>query len=185
VISYCNWFDDADTPVFKNPLDRLGRSLCIATRALKKWSVSGACGISIPFFSTLIQEMALSYNHVCLSAGGLKFAAHLGALQFIHNIKMDPKSYAASSAGAAVAALVVAGHSPHDIHAISKRMPLSMFKNKTLIGQLKRPLGGDCSNRLAKRKSANSYTQRFAKATATLHFDNCVKPQAKGFLYHR
>ena len=47
--------------------------------------------------------MALSYNNVCLSAGGLKFAAHLGALQFLDDVRMDPTAYAASSAGSVVA----------------------------------------------------------------------------------
>lgn len=72
--------------------------------------------------------MAVSYENVCLSAGGLKFSAHLRALQFLDDMRMDPTFYAGSSAGSVVAALLVAGHKPHELHQQSRRNTLSMFK---------------------------------------------------------
>jgi predicted acylesterase/phospholipase RssA len=72
--------------------------------------------------------MATVYENVCLSAGGLKFPLHLGALHFLEESGMKPTSYAGTSCGAVVSALMAAGYAPAEIQAMRNKRPLSMFK---------------------------------------------------------
>jgi predicted acylesterase/phospholipase RssA len=72
--------------------------------------------------------MADAYTHVAISAGGLFISAHLGALQYLRDRRMDPLAYSASSCGSAIAALMAVGYEPHEVHTRTKKHPLSMYE---------------------------------------------------------
>ncbi|MEZ5003617.1 MAG: patatin-like phospholipase family protein [Chitinophagales bacterium] len=66
---------------------------------------------------------------IALSGGGIKGAAHVGALQFFREIGIQPKVYSGSSAGAIIGALAAADYSTEDMLYFLKSMNIFKVSN--------------------------------------------------------
>jgi NTE family protein len=67
-----------------------------------------------------------------LSGGGAKGFAHAGAIQSLEEHGLQPDIIAGTSAGAIVAALYAAGHTPHDIYEMFQHKEFNMFAEFTM-----------------------------------------------------
>ncbi len=66
---------------------------------------------------------------LALSGGGIKGAAHVGVLQLLEEIGVQPQAYSGSSAGAIVGALAAAKYSPAEILQFFKSMNIFKVSN--------------------------------------------------------
>ncbi|MDD2526216.1 MAG: patatin-like phospholipase family protein [Bacteroidales bacterium] len=67
-----------------------------------------------------------------LSGGGAKGFAHAGAIQSLEEHGLQPDIIAGTSAGAIVAALYAAGHTPHKIYEMFQHKEFNMFAEFTM-----------------------------------------------------
>lgn len=66
---------------------------------------------------------------VCLSGGGVKGAAHLGVLEYLSELDINPSIVSGTSAGAIVGAFYARGISPKEILQIFKEITIFRFPN--------------------------------------------------------
>ncbi len=73
-------------------------------------------------------EKIIYQTGLCLSGGGARGIAHIGALKALEEVEMKPDVLSGTSSGAIVAALYCAGHSPQKIFdLLSKLKYLQVF----------------------------------------------------------
>lgn len=66
---------------------------------------------------------------LALSGGGIKGAAHIGAIKLFNELGIQPKVYSGSSAGAIVGALAAADYSPEEMLNFLKSMNIFKMSN--------------------------------------------------------